>query len=153
MYTSTCSPAQFFAPSLFIHKSRYNQRVRASWPRMLLLTVPGSETKKQLMCVGPTIQEMILHKTIILQKTPWPKKSTDNICSLTQRMGSDYIITTAKRAEVWTAQFIQSALEKTLDLPTKMRSVGSISAVECIQGLRRDTMEELAREDAKQCPC
>lgn len=72
MYTSTCSPAQFIAPSLFIHKSRYNQRVRASWPRMLLLTVLASETQKDLKCVGSTIQEMILHKTI-LHKTPWAR--------------------------------------------------------------------------------
>jgi len=31
--------------------------------------------------------------------------------------------------------------------------VVSVSAVVLVQGLCRDTVEELAREDAKQCPC
>jgi len=63
-----------------------------------------------------------------------------------------YIITTAKRPEVYCA-FIQAALGKIPNFLTETRSVGSISAVELVQGLRGDTMEKLAREYAKQCPC
>lgn len=60
----------------------------------------------------------------------------------------------SKKGQKFTVQFIQAALEeKHWNFLTKTRSVGSVSAVELIQGLGRDTVEKLAGEYAKQCPC
>lgn len=106
MYISS----QFIVPSLFIHKSRYSQclgelEVRASWPTMLLLTILANENQKELKC-----DSLKIHGTI-LQKLPWQSDLRTNYAHPTENRTGLYI-TTAKRPQVQTFQFIQAALER-----------------------------------------